>query len=210
MKKSLVRNEFAIVMVLVMMLSFAACDKEPTNTDNGTNNSGQSSKNNPSSGDSKWAVDICGRSISLPCSLADLLGEDVRLDDADKNKVIEAVNQTFTMIPAVCGDDAGVVYLKIKTGSDAGKKEANATVVAITNNDSAHDDVFKVKDNHAIGSNVSDVIATYGEGYVIDSAPSSDDLSKGFVMLHYGEDEGMLLWFRDGKLIYIESFVGDK
>lgn len=213
MNNSLVRKIVAIVMVLAMMLTFAACDKEPSNTDNGTSNNGGSEQNNNSqnTSGSEWSVKINGKDIALPCSLADLSSKGITIiSDYDKDNVLNSTNQTHTMISASCGDDSKPIFLKIVTGSDASKKEANAMVYTITNNKMLDGSSFVVKNGLSLGSSVADVISAYGEDYVVDSAPSADDLTSGFVMMHYGDnDEGMLFWFQDGKLTYVELYVGE-
>ena len=214
MKKMLLRRLLALAMILVTVLSFAACGKEPTNTDVGSNNTGseQTDNNqNNNNSDSKWSVTINGNNITLPCSLADLSNKGITIiSDYDKDTVLNSTNQTHTMISATCGDDSKPIFLKIVTGGDASKKEANATVYTITNNKMLDGSSFVVKNGLSLGASVSDVISAYGEDYVVDSAPSADDLSQGFVMMHYGSnDEGMLFWFQDGKLTYVELYVGE-
>lgn len=213
MKNMLLKRFLALAMMLVMVLSFAACGKEPTNTDNGTNNNPgtEQGENNPSVNDSKWSVTINGKTITLPCTLSDLSNKGITIiSDYDKENVLNSTNQTHTMISASCGDDSKPIFLKIVTGNDASKKEANAKVYTITNNKMLDGGSFVVKNGLSLGAAVTDVISAYGDDYVVDSAPSMDDLTKGFVMMHYGSnEEGMLFWFQDGKLTYVELYVGE-
>lgn len=212
-KNMMLKRLLALAMMLVMVLSFAACGKEPANTDNGTNNNHGTEQcdNNPSVNNSKWSVTINGNNIALPCTLSDLSKKGINIiSDYDKDNVLNSINQTHTMISASCGDDSKPIFLKIITGDDTSKKEANAKVYTITNNKMLDGSSFVVKNGLSLGAAVADIISAYGDDYAVDSAPSTDDLTKGFVMMHYGSnDEGMLFWFQDGKLTYVELYVGE-
>lgn len=154
-----------------------------------------------------WGLKINGKSITLPCTLADLAEADVHIySEYDREQVLSSVNQTFTMIQATCGDGMNPIFLKIETGENSNKREENATVKIITNNKMMQKDEFILKNNVGLGSSVDDVINTFGSNYTVDSS-QSDDLHKGFVMMHYGDSEsGVLFWFTDNVLTYIEIY----
>lgn len=208
MKKSIVRSVFAIVMVLVMVLSFAACDKETANTDKGTsNNSGEQGNNGTNNNQStKWGLTINGQTVELPCTLADLESVGVNiLIESDKERILNSTNQKFTMIAATCEEDGNTIYLTIMTGADSSKKEKNATVTILTNT-TVGGSSFKIKNGIALGSSVSDVISAYGEEYI--TSNDKNNLNSGYVVLKYGSlEDGAMFNFQDGKLTYIEFFV---
>ncbi len=207
MKKSLVRSIFAIVMVLVMMLSFAACDKEPASSDNGTNNnSGEQGNNVNVNQNSKWGLTINGKTIELPCTLADLESAGVNiLIDSDKEDILNTANKKFTMIAATCEEDGDPIYLTIITGADTSQKEKNATVTILTNT-TVGGSKFAIKNGIALGSDVNDIIEAYGEEYI--TSNDKNNLSDGYVVLKYGSlEDGAMFNFQDGKLTYIEFFV---
>lgn len=207
MKNSFMRNVFALVMALIMVFSLVACGDSQGN--NGGYSGQSSSPNGDSSGNTdNWGVKINGKTVTLPCTLTELSKAGVVLDDFDLEIILNSENETHYMIPATCGDESKHLFLEIVTGPDASKKEKNATVYTITNNNRVDGSVFVVKNGLALGSSVTDIISAYGNDYVIDAATSRDDLAKEAAMIHYGDDQnGILLWFEDGVLIYVELYA---
>jgi len=207
-----IRSLFALLMALVLVFAFVGCANDQADPNNDTNKGNVEQGNNtPSNNESKWSVKINGKTVTLPCTLDKLSNMGINiLGDFDKETVLNSTNQTHTMISATCGDDSKPIFLKIVTGPNADKKEANATVYTLTNNKMLDGSSFVVKNDLSLGASVNDIIAAYGNDYVVDSAPSADDLTKGFVMMHYGSnEEGMLFWFQDGALTYVELYVSE-
>lgn len=213
MRKSYIKNLIAILIALVLVISFAGCGNKPANTD-GTVGTGKVEQNNDTptnQNEAKWSVQINGKTITLPATLEELSKAGINiLSDIDKETVLNSTNETHSPIAATCGDDDKPIFLKIVTGANANKKEANATVYTITNNKMLDGSAFVVKNGLSLGASVNDITSAYGDGYVVDSAPSADDLTKGFVMMHYGDSkEGMLFWFQDNQLTYVELYVSE-
>lgn len=207
-----IKSLLAVLMALVLVFSFVGCANNQTPSDNNTNKDNvEQGDNSPSNNESKWSVKINGKTVTLPCTLDKLSNMGINiLGDFDKETVLNSTNQTHTMISATCGDDSKPIFLKIVTGSNADKKEANATVYTLTNNKMLDGSSFVVKNDLSLGASVNEIISAYGNDYVVDSAPSADDLTKGFVMMHYGSnEEGMLFWFQDGELTYVELYVSE-
>ena len=192
-----------ILIIALVVVGGAIAVVSVMNKDENSNILNQSNDNKQD----MWGLKINGKSITLPCTLADLAEADVHIYNEDeKQEVLSSVNKTFTMIQATCGDGIKPIFLKIETGKNSNKGEENATVKIITNNKMMQKDEFILKNNVGLGSSVDDVINTFGSNYTVDSS-QSEDLHKGFVMMHYGDAEsGVLFWFTDNVLTYIEIY----
>ena len=187
---------FLVLVCSFLILGLATGCNNSSFVDNENNSS-----TNNTNGNSKWGLQINGKNINLPCKLSTLENAGVYIND---DYILQNPNKTYTMIHG--WHDSQFVFLKIETGSDIDKKSDNATVKIITNNKGMTKDLFVLKNGIGLGSNIDDVISTFGSDYVVDSS-ASDDLHKGFVMTHYGDaKEGLLLWYQDGILNYIEVY----
>lgn len=210
------KNKFLKILVLgvvaILMLSLAACgnDSENNTSGDGANNNNVSQSNNEDENlTSMWGLQINGKSIQLPCTLADLARADIGIyEDYDRENVLGSENETFTMIAATCGSDTHPIHLKITTGSDAGKQEANATVKIITNT-KMDGSLFKLKNNIALGSSLDDVIKAFGENYNLSGA-TEDDIHNGYTVINYGtKASGAMFNFENGVLTYIEILADE-
>lgn len=209
MKKTLFIKIIAITLSMAFLFPMTSCGKQSTEigANESSYNNGQSGNSNedlPSS--SKWGLTINGKSVALPCTLADLKDIDVHLlIDPEKENILNSTNQEFTMIAAVCGESSDPMYLTIKTGNDSAAKEKNATVEIITNM-TINNSIFKIKNGLGLGSDISDVIEAYGKDY--STSADESELNTGYVTLRYGTmDDGSMFNFQNGKLTYIEFFV---
>lgn len=186
---------FVVVCVIFILLLATGCNNSLIVDDGG------SASDNNTNVDSKWGLQINGKSINLPCKLSTLENAGVYIND---NYILETPNKIYTVIHG--WHDSQWIFLKIEIGSNTDKKSDNATVKTITNNKGMQKDLFVLKNGIGLGSTIDDVISTFGSNYIVDSS-ASEDLHKGFVMTHYGDaEDGLLLWYQDGILNYIEIY----
>lgn len=211
MKKINLKKIVTIALVTLSAFSLVACGNNDDSADKNQEGNKQVQKqDNEEKVTDKWGLKINGKSVELPCTLEDLTKMDINLSNEFLgNSILNSSNETFYMAEAVVGDNADPVHLKLVTGSNPEKLEANVTVKRLTNTmmDST---LLELKNGIALGSNIDDVISTFGEDYN-GAEDVTGDIHTGFVVIDYGTvSDGLLLNFRDGILEYIEIMADDE
>lgn len=199
------RRLIALLLVLVCILSFAACGSES----NGGDNEGETpvvESNKPSKENNKyqWEMNFNGVKISLPCTMADLEEKGIHLyTEYDEETIYASQNESFVWISAVYGDTHDILLLSIDTGNDPDKKAKNAHVVAVTNMELS-EELFHMKDKFALGASIEDMEKTFGMGYEVPGA-TADNIREGFTVIQYRSGcDNVLFNFQENKLVSME------
>lgn len=178
----------ALLLAVLCAALFTAC---------GADNAGGSSE-------SRWTMTIGGNKVTLPCTMAELEEMGIHLyTEYDEETIYESQNQTFTMICAVHEDAEDLMYLKIVTGDKPEDGSANAQVCAITNM-TLDTDAFHMNKKFGLGASIDDMIAAFGEDYVVAGA-AGDDIQIGYTVINYGTgSDNIIFIFDDNELKSME------
>lgn len=133
----------ATLLSLLMILTLAGCstptpggmndqgdqyeegeDNRKNDKDHNQDDISETTKSDNSAEEDGWGLTIGGKSVELPCTLADLEKKGIQIaNEARKEEILASSNETFSMIGAKCGKSYYAFYLRIVTGNNPEAKE---------------------------------------------------------------------------------------
>lgn len=155
-------------------------------------------------------VEVNGKEITLPCTLAELENCGVFIArKSAKQEIVNSENQDFSLIEMTSNsfEEDEILKAMISTGEDHKKKEENCIVTRIIN-ETVASDKFAVGGKIGLGSTIKETTNAFGKkNYEL--LTEEDDEEKGLSQVHYfGEDgnSGKFFYFQNNECVYVEVF----
>ena len=183
------------------------------NNNSGTNiNENTQNKQEEKIGTNTWGITFNGKSVNFPCLLEDLTKVGVTLtSDEYYDKVMENANSEFVVIFAGNENWPDEIGLSLRTKDDISKKEKNVVVTNIQieiprtiygkllTDDMLTKEHFHLKENISIGDTKDEVLAVFGDNYVLES-----EIDPYFNIYYEDKESELHLRFTNDKLTLIQ------